>query len=342
MADVPEGILLGLGNPLLDVTVITDENFLKKYDLEANNAILAEEKHNLMYEEMLTAMNPEFVAGGATQNSIRVAQWLLQKPKATTFFGCVGNDRMGGILKKKAEEVGVNVHYQINPAKRTGLCGAVITGENRSLVTRLGSAENFTYHFLEKKEHWELVEKAQYYYIGGFVFTVSPKSIKMIAEHAGKEHKTLVMNLSAPFLCHFYADPDINILPYIDILIGNETEAATFCKLIGIDTTDIKEMAAKISQLPKENRNKRIVIFTQGCDPTIVAEGGQITEFPVSKAPHDIIKDTNGCGDAFVGGFLSQLVQGKDIKECIRCGKYAALVIIQHFGCTFPEKPDFK
>lgn len=46
-------------------------------------------------------------------------------------------------------------------------------------------------------------------------------------------------------------------------------------------------------------------------------------------------------GDAFVGGFLSQLVQQKPIQECVRAGCYAAYVIIQRSGCTFPDKPDF-
>jgi len=46
-------------------------------------------------------------------------------------------------------------------------------------------------------------------------------------------------------------------------------------------------------------------------------------------------------GDAFVGGFLSQLVKGKPIEECVRAGCYAANVIIQRPGCTYPEKPDF-
>lgn len=46
-------------------------------------------------------------------------------------------------------------------------------------------------------------------------------------------------------------------------------------------------------------------------------------------------------GDAFVGGFLSQLVAGKSIEECVRAGNYAANIVIQRSGCTFPETPEF-
>jgi adenosine kinase len=59
----------------------------------------------------------------------------------------------------------------------------------------------------------------------------------------------------------------------------------------------------------------------------------------VTRVPADKLVDTNGAGDAFVGGFLSQLVCGKDVAECVRAGSYAAGVIVQRSGCTFPDKP---
>lgn len=46
-------------------------------------------------------------------------------------------------------------------------------------------------------------------------------------------------------------------------------------------------------------------------------------------------------GDAFVGGFLSQLVQEKPVEDCVRAGCYAANVVIQRSGCTYPPKPEF-
>ena len=37
--------VLGMGNPLLDISAQVPEEFLTKYDVTLNNAILAEEKH---------------------------------------------------------------------------------------------------------------------------------------------------------------------------------------------------------------------------------------------------------------------------------------------------------
>lgn len=56
-----------------------------------------------------------------------------------------------------------------------------------------------------------------------------------------------------------------------------------------------------------------------------------------------LVTESKHCfvGDAFVGGFLSQLVQEKSIDDCVRAACYAANVVIQRSGCTYPEKPDF-
>jgi adenosine kinase len=40
--------LFCMGNPLLDMQITNGENFLKKYELKENDAILAEEKHASM------------------------------------------------------------------------------------------------------------------------------------------------------------------------------------------------------------------------------------------------------------------------------------------------------
>ena len=62
-----------MGNPLLDMQVVNGESLLKKYDLKANDAILAEEKHAPLYEEIVKEHKVTYVSGGATQNSARGA-----------------------------------------------------------------------------------------------------------------------------------------------------------------------------------------------------------------------------------------------------------------------------
>ncbi|XP_058242071.1 adenosine kinase isoform X2 [Hemibagrus wyckioides] len=336
--------LFGMGNPLLDMCVVVDKDFLDKYGLKPNDQILAEEKHKEMFEEIVKRFKVEYHAGGATQNAVKIAQWMIQKPhKVGTFFGCIGKDEFGKILKQKAEECHVDAHYYEQSKEPTGTCAACITGDNRSLIANLGAANCYKKDkHLDLEENWKLVEKAKVYYIAGFFLTVSLESILKVAKHASENNKIFCMNLSAPFISEHFKDSLMKVMPYVDILFGNEAEAATFAREQGFETEDIEEIAKKTQSLAKENKKRqRIVVFTQGKEGTVMAKGEKVETFPVIEIDQKDIVDTNGAGDAFVGGFLSELVQDKSLEQCIRAGHYAANVIIRHSGCTFPEKPDF-
>ncbi|KAG8544929.1 hypothetical protein GDO81_021616, partial [Engystomops pustulosus] len=191
---------------------------------------------------------------------------MIQKPyKVATFFGCIGKDKFGEILKKKTEEAHVDAHYYEQSEQPTGTCAACITGDNRSLVANLAAANCYdkTKH-LDLKENWQLVEKAKVYYIAGFFLTVSPESILKVATQASENNKIFCLNLSAPFISQFFKEPLMKVLPYVDILFGNETEAAAFAKEQGFETEDIKEIARKTQALPKVNTKEApdCVVYT--------------------------------------------------------------------------------
>uniref|UniRef100_A0A8C5HAE2 Adenosine kinase n=1 Tax=Gouania willdenowi TaxID=441366 RepID=A0A8C5HAE2_GOUWI len=337
--------LFGMGNPLLDISAVVDKDFLDKYNLKPNDQILAEDKHKALFEELVKKFKVEYHAGGATQNSIKIAQWMIQEPrKVGTFFGCIGKDQFGEILKKKAEDAHIETHYYEQDDEPTGTCAACITGANRSLIANLAAANCYKKEkHLDLEENWKILEKAKVFYIAGFFLTVSLESMLKVAKHASENNKLFCLNLSAPFICQFFKDNLMQIIPYVDVLFGNETEAAAFAKEQDFDTKDIKEIAKKAQALPKVNTKRhRVVVLTQGQEDTVMALHDKISTFPVVKIdPKDIV-DTNGAGDAFVGGFLSELVREKPLDQCIKAAHYAANVIIQRAGCTFPEKPDYK
>ncbi|XP_074881824.1 adenosine kinase isoform X2 [Buteo buteo] len=300
-----ENVLFGMGNPLLDICAVVDKDFLDKYGLKPNDQILAEEKHKELFEELVKKFKVEYHAGGSTQNSVKVAQWMIQSPyKAATFFGCIGKDKFGEILKKKAEEAHVDAHYYEQSEEPTGTCAACITSDNRSLVANLAAANCYKKEkHLDLEKNWKLVEKAKVYYIAGFFLTVSPEAVLKVAAQASANNKIFSLNLSAPFISQFYKEPMMKVMPYVDVLFGNETEAATFAREQGFETEDIKEIARKTQALPKVNtKRQRIVVFTQGKDDTVMATENEVTTFPVLVSDQSEIVDTNGAGDAFVGG----------------------------------------
>ena len=179
---------------------------------------------------------------------------------------------------------------------------------------------------------------AKIVYITGFFLTVSVESIDIIAKKCVEDNKIFCMNLSAPFLIEFFSDQLAAALPYTDYVFGNESEAECYGNAKGWGT-DLNEIALKLAASPKASGTRqRIVVFTQGATGTIVAMGGKTHYFDVVPLPKEQLVDTNGAGDAFVGGFLSQLALGRDVGKCCDAGHFAARTIIQRSGCTFPKE----
>ena len=117
---LPEGVLFGMGNPLLDISAVVGEDLLAKYKLENNNAILAGKEHLPIYKELVDKFEVEYLVGGATQNTIRTVQWFSQKPGVTSYVGCVGIDGNADKLKEIMDKEGIVVHYMKADTEPTG------------------------------------------------------------------------------------------------------------------------------------------------------------------------------------------------------------------------------
>lgn len=312
---------------------------MHRWGCKLNDAILAEDKHKPLYAELAKTHPVEYIAGGATQNSIRVAQWMMGAPGATAFVGCIGQDAFGAQLEKAAQADGVNVQYMKQGKAETGTCAVLVKGGERSLCANLAAANCYDKSHFDSAPIQELVGAAKIFYISGFFLTVSPPTIMAVGAHSDETGKILCMNLSAPFIPQFFKDPLNAALPHVDILFGNESEAAIYGESHGMGT-DVATVALKIAALPKASGSRpRVVVFTQGSDATIVACGGVVTKYNVPPLPKDMLVDTNGAGDAFVGGFLAKLACGCDLEACVSAGNYAARQIIQVSGCKIPSFP---
>jgi len=333
--------LLGMGNPLLDISDEVDDAMLKKYGLEPGNAILAEDKHLPLYEELSKRPGVQYIAGGATQNSVRVAQWMLGAGGQTAYMGCVGSDEYAQKMTEACKKDGVDVRYMVDKATPTGTCAVCVVKSERSLVANLSAANNYKASHLE--ENLAVLENAKVVYSAGFFMTVSPEAMQRAAKHCSEKEKTYCLNLSAPFLMQVppFKAALMGLLPYVDILFGNETEARTFAETEGWDTTDVGFIATRLSLIPSQTGKKRMVVITQGADPTIVAQNGHTAQYPIIALPKEKLVDTNGAGDAYVGGFLAAYVKGKAVPKCCQAGAYAASVVVQQSGCTYPASPTF-
>lgn len=204
--------LLGMGNPLLDskcsqrrpavprvqwhgygkgkvpsynhalrcaVSAVVPLSLLEKYGVKLNNAILAEPQHLPLYAELVKDYPVEYIAGGATQNSIRVAQWISGQPGFGSYIGAIGaGDAFGSQLKAAAGRDGVTTYYDEIAGTPTGSCAVLIHDSERSLVANLSAAEKYTRAHFDSAPIQEVVKGAKIVYSAGFFLTHASEVMK--------------------------------------------------------------------------------------------------------------------------------------------------------------------
>lgn len=142
----------------------------------------------------------QYIAGGATQNSVRVAQWMLHnEPDSTGFMGAIGADAFGEKLGACTKKDGVETHYFVDPETPTGTCAVLVNSENRSMVANLSAANKFDPAHLSTDRAKEMIESARFFYIAGFFLTVSVDAILGVAKHSMEKNKVWD---EQPVRCH--------------------------------------------------------------------------------------------------------------------------------------------
>ncbi|CBQ68224.1 probable adenosine kinase [Sporisorium reilianum SRZ2] len=335
--------LVALGNPLLDMQIRNGEAMLEKYGLKPNDAVLADEKQLAIYQDLVDNYDVTYVAGGAAQNAARCAQYVLPA-NSTAYLGCVGKDDLAKQLQAANDKEGLKSIYQFSDDQPTGSCAVVITGHNRSLCTNLGAAEKFNKSHLDTAEAQKAIKNAQTFYLGGFFLTHGVESALVLAEEAKTRDVSLTMNLSAPFIPQFFTAQVDQVVPYADVIFGNETEAAAWAEAHKLESKDLKTIAQAIADFDAvtAKAQARVVVITQGSQPTIVAKRGETQQYVHETPkinPADIV-DTNGAGDAFAGGVLGALVLGKTVDEAIEVGHKLGGMCIGQVGpiLKFPKE----
>jgi len=235
-----------MGNPLLDISATVPQEVLDKYEVKLDSAILAEEKHIPIYQELVESYSPDYIAGGATQNSIRVAQWMIGEAGQTAFMGSIGEDKFGEQLRESATSDGVLTHYFVDKDTPTGTCAVLVKEGERSLIANLAAANNFKPEHLETDKAKEIVASSKVYYSAGFFLTVSVESLTTVAKQFTEENKIFCLNFAAPFIIDFFADQVATALSYADFVFANESEAAAYGKKHELGD-DIEKVSACLS-----------------------------------------------------------------------------------------------
>lgn len=149
-------------------------------------------------------------------------------------------------------------------------------------------------------------------------------SIEKVVKMAHKKGKRIVLN-TAPV-----QSISNELLQKVSIVTPNEVEAGILTGVPVVDQDSAARAAAYFL-----GKGVEAVIITMGAKGAFISDGKEEQMIPAFRVK---AVDTTGAGDAFNGGFVTALAEGKNIFEAGVFGSAAAALSIQKMGTT-PSMP---
>ena len=335
--------LIAIGNPIVDITAQTDEETLKKFNLKLGGTVFANEENKGYFKLLEKDPKVKYIPGGSIQNTLRVASWCINMEPQTsklfkiTMLGATGKDNYREKIINAFTLSGVNYLLECIPEEETSRCGVGIIKKERCLLPEIRASNKISEKFI--KEHRDEIYKYDALLIEGYFIKERFEIIKSLCLRFKIKKKIVILTLGSVDTVEKNYDKVIELVNCSDLVVGNMEELETLLGEKGLKDEDIFEKLSK-----KLVSKSRLFVVTNGKKGVILAKYNYkkgnmdfvLHSFP-SQVKNEEIVDLNGAGDAFLGGFLSQYMQGKSFEACCKAGNDVAGVIIRNIGCTFQK-----
>ena len=331
--------LIALGYINIDIISEVSKETLIKYNYNFEKKYFAKKDNNFILE---LEKNPQvkIVPGGSIQNTIRILKWVLNMNEKTknnkiSLLGLIGDDEKKNIIYNELNELKVNQIFEINKNSTCSKCGVGIYKNERYLLGASNGVISDTFvnnHLTEILNHNILL-------LEGFMIGRKFNLFKKLCLDFINNNNLIVFTLSANFIIDNYYNYVIEIGNYSDIIFSNNFEIESLAKE---NNKSLKENIEIVHRKLKEKN--RLIITTCGENPVIISKYNyrkNKMEFILYSYPNQIktenIVDTNGAGDAFLAGFLSDYMKGENIEKCCDIGNLISEIILKNIGCTFDK-----
>jgi sugar/nucleoside kinase (ribokinase family) len=311
----PPGLdVVTVGSAIVDVLAHCDDVLVASHGLIKGTMVLVDhDRSAALYETMPAGIE---VSGGSAANT---AAGIASLGGGVAFIGKVRDDALGEIFTHDLRSTGVV--YTTPPGTAgppTARCLVLVTPDaERTMSTYLGTAGEMSAADVDPA----LVASARITYVEGYLVGL-PSAEGALAAAVKAAHaagRQVALTLSDPAWVAFQHDAFKALLPDVDILLGNETEAL---ELTG--ESSLEEAAAALAN------SVDVVALTRGAAGAIASDGRETVS--VAAQPVAKVVDTTGAGDLFAAGFLLGLARERPLEECLRLGALAAAEVISHIG----------
>ena len=235
-----------------------------------------------------------------------------------TLIAKMGNDAMSNVLKDFYNSVNMPFdHIDVSCEHATGIALIMVekkTAQNRVLIIPGANAA------LDASDAYANEEKFRDTDVVICQLETRMEPIMAAAELAKKYNKTFVLN-PAP-----YRELSDELCTMIDYITPNESEAR---ELTGIEINDLDD-ARKAAEILLARGIKNVII-TLGVNGAFFKNAEFETHVPAIKMN---AVDTTGAGDAFNGGFITAIADGKSIVEALQFATCTSAISVTRKGAA--------
>jgi sugar/nucleoside kinase (ribokinase family) len=250
-------------------------------------------------------------SGGGAAN-VGAALALLGAP--ARLLARVGSDPAAEIALRVARAAGADLAaVQIDAALATGLCFAAVSpGGERTFFSYRGANVSFEFG----PEQAGQLDGARWLHISGYALLEGHQRAATLAliDAAGARDIPISLDVCLPQL-RAWRDQTLALLPRLSILFTNEPELAVL--------TAKRTKREYVTELPDNIDDLAIApLLQQGVGTVAVKLGPRGCLIASADTQHYAPAfavaaiDTNGCGDAFVAGYLFAHLRGVAVEHC--------------------------
>ncbi len=311
--------VIGIGNAIVDVLTHTDDDFIKKHELDKGGMMLIDARRaEHLYSQMGQCVE---MSGGSAGNTMA---GIASLGGSGAYVGKVASDQLGEVFGHDMRAVGIE--YQTEPLSDgapTARCLILVTPDaQRTMNTYLGACVELTPKDIEP----DLIKRGKVTYLEGYLWD-PPKAQEAFVKAARIAHEAdrkVALSLSDKFCVDRHRESFLDLVDHhVDLLFANETEILALCQTESFDEA-VRSISGKCEVAALTRSEKGAVIVNQGETVAVSAE------------KVDKVVDTTGAGDLYAAGFLHGYTRGRSLADCGRLGAIAAAEIISHVGAR-PE-----
>ncbi len=231
--------------------------------------------------------------GGATNASVTFARQGLH----ATFMGTIGHDPAGQAVLDDLDKEGVGTqHISYSKDLNTGYSVLLLASNGeRTILTYRGAS---THHDIKNFDFGDV--EADWLYVSSMAGSMDV--LAHVFDQARDKGIKIFFNPGKGELKHVAKLK--GLLEDVDVISVNKEEASTI-----VEGGNTEELARHLLNYVS------VAIVSDGPDGVVATDGKTV----VRGGMYEDVKviDRTGAGDAFGSGFLSQLSQGKSLKQCV-------------------------